>query len=206
MFWSGEFSPLTTFIPPKGSYSPLTRGTGKAECHYSLILGCNNGAKNGGNTFLNSWRSVGGGKKLPRREEMMNWTSVRCKSSKTKFQHFLGQKIITYFFKKMCHSRLLFLYSRLFNTVNFHYKCLPMTVIEKWTSGIGSDRFYQLIHNHCPILTYFLGGSITIQLTSCYTVLDSTKEVNKFLIEQHFRSWFKTSKVGGQSVILPPTK
>ena len=44
----------------------------------------------------------------------------------------------------MCHSRHLFLYFRLFNTVDSNQifnKTLPMTGFELRTSGVGSDRF-----------------------------------------------------------------
>ena len=46
----------------------------------------------------------------------------------------------------MGHSRPLLFYFRVFKTVdskqiNVQYKCLPMTGFERWTSGIGSDRF-----------------------------------------------------------------
>ena len=49
-----------------------------------------------------------------------------------------------FFFKKMGHSRSLFLYFRLFNTVDSkHYsiKTLLMSGIEPRTSGVGSNRF-----------------------------------------------------------------
>ena len=49
------------------------------------------------------------------------------------------------FLKKMGHSRPLFLYFCLFNTVdskqvNVRYKSLPMTGFEPLTSGIGNNR------------------------------------------------------------------
>ena len=40
----------------------------------------------------------------------------------------------------MVHSGPLFLYVRLFNTVNVHFKCLPMTGFKLLTPGIGSDH------------------------------------------------------------------
>ena len=49
--------------------------------------------------------------------------------------------ILTFYFK-IGHSRLFFLYFRLFNTVNREYmnEILPMTGFEPRISGPGSDR------------------------------------------------------------------
>ena len=47
------------------------------------------------------------------------------------------------FFQKVDHSRPLFIYFRLFNTVDnkqMFNKILPMTGVEPWTSGIESNR------------------------------------------------------------------
>ena len=64
--------------------------------------------------------------------------------------------LLLHFFQKMDHSRPLFLYFRLFKTVdsqqiNVRYKCLPMTGFEPQTSGVGSDRSTKWsTNNHRP--------------------------------------------------------
>ena len=63
----------------------------------------------------------------------------------------LFNRIFVVFFIKMGHSRPLFLYFRLFNTVDSKcsiYKFLPMTGYEPQTSGIGSNCFTNHSHNH----------------------------------------------------------
>ena len=56
-------------------------------------------------------------------------------------------KIKLFSFLKVGHSRLLFIYFRLFNTVDnkqvkkqMFNKILPMTGVELWASGFESDR------------------------------------------------------------------
>ena len=48
------------------------------------------------------------------------------------------------------------------------------------------------------ILTDFVRGNITEQVTSCLTGLDSTNQVNLLLIQCNQSSWFLTSEAGGQ--------
>ena len=57
-------------------------------------------------------------------------------------------------------------------------------------------------------LTYFIRGNITVQLTSCLTGLDSTKQVNMLLIQHKQSSWFqtKTNRRSGIQWIRPRTK
>ena len=47
-------------------------------------------------------------------------------------------------------------------------------------------------------LTYFIRGSITVQLTSCLTGLDLAKQVNQLLIKLKQSSRFQTIPTGGQ--------
>ena len=48
------------------------------------------------------------------------------------------------------------------------------------------------------VVAYFVKGSITVQLTSCLTGLDLTKQVSLLSIQHEQSSCFLTSKTGGQ--------
>ena len=57
------------------------------------------------------------------------------------------------------------------------------------------DYFEQCIHR---LLTYFVIGSIPLQLVDCFTGLDSTKQVNLLSIQYKQSSCIKTSETGCQ--------
>ena len=67
--------------------------------------------------------------------------------------------------------------------------------------GLFRLRAVLKVHLHAFLqrtLAYFLRGSITVQLTSCLTGLDSTKQVDILLIQHKRSSWIQTKQTGGQ--------
>ena len=100
------------------------------------------------------------------------------------------------FFKKMGHSRPLFLYFCLFNTVDSEYmnKNLPMTGFKPRTSGVGSNRS---THWATTTATYFV---ITVRLNSFLTVVDWRNKVNLLLI-QHKKYQLYPNKKNKRSAI-----
>ena len=74
------------------------------------------------------------------------WKVAQCTINRPIWSHWLNaHRFMRNTFLKMGHSRPLFLYFRLFNTVeskqiNIRYKSLPMTGLEPQTSGVGSDQ------------------------------------------------------------------
>ena len=56
-----------------------------------------------------------------------------------------------------------------------------------WTQHVGQRT-----------LTYFVRGSITVQLISCLTGLDLAEQVNLLLIQHKLIIWIQTSQAGGQ--------
>ena len=75
-------------------------------------------------------------------------------------------------------------------------------VVEKilrWTSQQNIISLCETTISMHRILTYFVRGSITVQLTSCLTGLDLTKQVNLLFIHHEQSSWIQTNKTGGQA-------
>ena len=86
------------------------------------------------------------------------------------------------FFKKMGHSRPLFLYFHLFNTQLTVNKCsiyiyinkfLPMTGFELWTSGIGSNRSTNWATTTAQLYRETLTSSNVRRLVTAPTVSDA---------------------------------
>ena len=89
-----------------------------------------------------------------------------------------------------------------------HKKSFWLLLHENWSSRTFKNR---PIWSHCRLLTsrerglrhrtltYFVRGSITVQLTSCLIGLDLAKQVSMLLIQHKQSSWIQTSQAGGQS-------
>ena len=62
--------------------------------------------------------------------------------------------------------------------------------------------FRPLSHTRQRTLTYFIKGSINVQLTYCLTGLDATKQVYLLLIQHKQSSLIKTNKAARRTVKL----
>ena len=72
-----------------------------------------------------------------------------------------------------------------------------MSIMSKTINKIKGIYFDQ-VSSAQKILAYFFRGSITVQLTFCMTVLDSSKQVNLLSIQHKQSCVIQINKTGGQ--------